>query len=191
MSPKDSTPRPEQGQTALDELVWASSRLSEAVEALARASGLARGDAAQGPPDEPPPAVAARLGVELSGVHSDVAGLPSMLRRAPPFVLNLGYGAESPFLVVVRRDLWGALVVLGPDGRRGRVSVAEVSERLCGPLVAWTRPGSRRAAGRRPAPASSPSASPRPGSAGVCSCGRRPGRAPWRSPETPGSCRRS
>jgi ATP-binding cassette subfamily B protein len=116
------------------DFVWGPERLSEAIEALARAAGLARPDASTAPPDEPALAVATRLGVELHPVHCDVAGLREMLRRAPPFVLPLGYGATAPMLAVVRRGVFGSLIVLGPDGRRGRVPVEDITRRLCGPL---------------------------------------------------------
>ena len=116
------------------DFVWGPERLSEAIEALARAAGLARPDASTAPPDEPALAVATRLGVELHSVHCDVAGLREMLRRAPPFVLPLGYGATAPMLAVVRRGVFGSLIVLGPDGRRGRVPVEDITRRLCGPL---------------------------------------------------------
>ena len=121
---------------AWDALTWPSERLGEAIEALSRACGLARADASTAPPDEPPPAVATRLGVELHAVHCDVAGLQGMLRSAPPFVLTLGYGASDSMLAVVRRASFGALIVLGPDGRRGRVPVEDITKRLCGPLEA-------------------------------------------------------
>ncbi|MCK6519371.1 hypothetical protein L6R46_30425, partial [Myxococcota bacterium] len=108
--------------------------MGEAVEALSRVCGLARSDAGTAPPDEPPLAATARLGVELCSVHCDVAGLGQMLRSAPPFVLPLGYGPSAPILAVIRRGLFGALIVLGPDGRRGRVPVDEITALLCGPL---------------------------------------------------------
>lgn len=133
-----SPPAPEaQSNTELPawrSLAWGAERMGEAVEALSRVCGLARSDAGTAPPDEPPLAATARLGVELCSVHCDVAGLGQMLRSAPPFVLPLGYGPSAPILAVIRRGLFGALIVLGPDGRRGRVPVDEITALLCGPL---------------------------------------------------------
>lgn len=140
MSPSGAAPTSNTEDSAWARAIWAPTRLGEAVEALSRASGLASAGAGTAPPDEPPPAVAARLGLELHAVHCDVAGLKQLLRSAPPFLLPLGYGAAVPMLAVIRRGLGGALIVLGPDGRRARVPVAALTARLLGPLEAYAAP---------------------------------------------------
>jgi ATP-binding cassette subfamily B protein len=128
--------------TALDAVLWPAARLSEALDALAAASGLAsrREGSAPAPSlgrvdDEGVDRAARALGVEAQAVQSAYADVERMLRGCGPALLRIPGGGETRLLAVLgcrgRR-----LRVLNPDGTTRHVALAEVREALCQPLEA-------------------------------------------------------
>lgn len=128
--------------TALDRALWPAARLSEALHALAAASGLAaaRGGDARIPAvasvdGETVDRAARALGVEAQAVQSPYADVERMLRGCGPALLRVPHAGETRLLAVLgcRGD---RLRVVDPDGATRRVPLAEVRAALCGPLEA-------------------------------------------------------
>jgi ATP-binding cassette, subfamily B, bacterial len=131
-----------QGVTALEPLAWPMARLGEALEALARYSGLLR-HSVETP--RPPAglecasgeevgswleATASWLGLETEPVEVPYAEVEHLVRGAGPALLQLP-GAEPPGFLVLLRGQWHRVTLLGPDLVRHRVATEIIRTALC------------------------------------------------------------
>jgi ATP-binding cassette subfamily B protein len=138
--------------SSIDDLVWPSSRIAEAIALTARASGLDVDDAPRsGRPaggHAPTPsgatsgaaalrfavATAEELALEAELVSSSYRELDRCFRSIGPALIPV----EGGFLALLSRRA-GGLALLSPAGRVERRSVAEVRERAAGALEAKIR----------------------------------------------------
>jgi ABC-type multidrug transport system fused ATPase/permease subunit len=130
----------------LNTLAWPVARLGEALEAMARRSGLAPGEREslvppEGLTQEEAEALgawietaAAWLGLEAESVEVPYAEVKWLVRRAGPALLRLP-GAEAPRFVVLLGGRRG-VSVLGPDLRVHRLPLLAVRAALCRALEA-------------------------------------------------------
>ncbi|MGO9114649.1 MAG: ATP-binding cassette domain-containing protein [Thermoguttaceae bacterium] len=133
--------------TTLTELAWPAARLGEAMETLARRTGLAvpRGDAAAPPHslagtggeliDDWIEALAARLGLEAESVEAPHAEVRRLMTGAAPALLRLPGESEPRFLVLItgnRRHV----VLLSPELTAVPVRPDLIGELLCQPWEA-------------------------------------------------------
>lgn len=126
-------------------LLWPADRLGEALQALARESGLeigpeTRAEPSSGPADPGDPetlgswieAAAAGAGLEAEPVETSYAEIEALISRAAPALLRLPGGE---FLALAHSGRRSA-ALLGPDHRLHRVPVATVRAALCRELDA-------------------------------------------------------
>lgn len=130
----------------LESLSWPRERLGEALEGLARASGLSLPDEGQ-QLSAPPPmggqrdvlshwfeSAGAQLGLEVEGVKAPFLEVERMLRRSAPAVLRLpGGDATDRFLLILKTSAKHAHV-LSQSGARSRLEIASITEALREPL---------------------------------------------------------
>jgi ATP-binding cassette subfamily B protein len=123
-------------------LLWPADRLGEALQALARESGLEpRAEPPSGPPapealDSWMEAAAAGAGLEAEAVDTSYAEVEALIGRAAPALLRLpGEG----FLALARSGR-RSVTLLGPDHRLHRVPAATVRGALCRELDARIGP---------------------------------------------------
>jgi ATP-binding cassette subfamily B protein len=124
----------------LERVAWPGDRLAEALQVLARDSGLAARplDASGGPPAGDPEAAgrwievaAAAMGLEAEPVETAYAEVETMVRKASPAIVRL-QGSDGPcFLALAGTIGRRSVAVLDPEGRSRRVSVAGVRDALC------------------------------------------------------------
>jgi len=136
----------------LEELGWAPGQAGEALEALARRSGLlaAAGapepTAVEEPAADPGPAIeaaAGRLGVEVEPVGVFHGEALRLVRSCGPALLRIPNGSR-PFLLAVRRARRGRVEILGPDLRLHRVAAERVAGELRREAEAGVEPGIAR-----------------------------------------------
>lgn len=141
--------------TALLDATWPVSRLGEAIEAAARASGLPVRSA---PLPTPPPdlvrpgdallsrwieGAASTLGLEAEPVVTSYTALEPLVRGAGPAILRV-LGEEVRFLALAR-PRGGRVVLVGPDHRQRAVDPRVVGAALCATLEAPLAPPVERA----------------------------------------------
>jgi ATP-binding cassette subfamily B protein len=129
---------------------WPACRLGEAIDHLARQSGLAprRQEAAPLPYDAAGDDTrlgawiegsAARLGLEAEEVDSPYAATNDMLARTGPALIRLPGADEPRFLAVLRGDR-RRLTMLAPDQSQSQQPIEEIHAALCaeveGPVTA-------------------------------------------------------
>lgn len=135
----------------LDALCWPIARLGEGLEALARRSGLAHGEAAglvvPGDVAGGPPAAldawlhwaATRCGLDVESVQVGAADADSLVARAAPALLRIRREGAAGFLCILRAH-GRSLSVIGPDLRVHRCATQDVvgalRERLERPVAA-------------------------------------------------------
>src|ERR671928_368524 len=120
----------------LDALAWPAERLSEAVSALARLSGLKPAKLELAEPREPSAeeldrwigVAAAAMGLEAEPVETAYGEVEALVRQSAPALLRLPDG-EPRFLLLLAGG-WRTVRLLGPDLQPRRVDVAA----LCGAL---------------------------------------------------------
>lgn len=130
----------------LSSLAWPLSQLGEALQSLARHSGVP-----PLPPEVSAPhlglaaddatalsawleGTAAWLGLEVEPVETPYAEVATLLRRAGPALLRLP--GKTPRFLVLLHSTRRTVTLLGPDLRRHRYAVAGVREKLCQDLEA-------------------------------------------------------
>jgi ATP-binding cassette subfamily B protein len=136
----------------LTSLLWPADRLGEALQALARESGLeivpeTRAEPSSGPADPEDPealgswieAAAAGAGLEAEPVETSYGEIEALLGRAAPAFLRLP-GEESPQFLALARSGRRSAALLGPDHRLHRVPAATVRAALCRELDARIGP---------------------------------------------------
>lgn len=141
-----SGPRMSQGGR-LETITWPVSRLGEAMEALALASGLAvRQVDLPAPPDDMegrweelaewwPAAVARALEMEAEPVETTYGEAADFLRGAAPALLQLKINGQLRLLPVLRGGKRRVTVITADAGRQ-RLRVDEIRAALCEPLEA-------------------------------------------------------
>jgi ATP-binding cassette, subfamily B, bacterial len=133
----------------LPDLRWPLSRAGEALDELARRSGLVvAAPELPAAPQTLDPAnpqelgrwvdwAARRLGVEAEAVATPLSGFDDLLRHAAPAILYAsGAAGDTPGFFVLLRARGGKLHLIGPDLTIQVLGVAQLTEALCAPLQA-------------------------------------------------------
>ncbi len=132
--------------SSLDAVAWPSSRLGEALAALARSAGLASPHDADAIASLPPPrgalaswltGAAETLGVDLDEVSCAYAELVGTIEALAPALVHLPSG---DIVVIVGRARRGRVAVLAPDGARVRLDAATVAHAMAAPDEARIAP---------------------------------------------------
>ncbi len=129
----------------LDSILWPIAKLSEALDALVRRSGLEADHAASEAP--PPPdhdaetldvwiaSYARRIGLEAEQIETPYPEAEALIRRAGP-ALFLTPGDDGPRLLAVQRARGRTMYIVGPDLKTHRQPLEAVRVLLCESLEA-------------------------------------------------------
>jgi len=113
----------------MNEYLWPSTRIAEAIEQLARASGLARDLHAQpGTASGSMESIALRLGLEAQAVETPYPDLESQLPRMAPAIIQIG----DSFLLLVRHS--PPITLLAPNGLKYTARSGDIRAALCSEL---------------------------------------------------------
>ncbi len=134
------------GAARLRDKAWPLTRLGDALETLAARAGLeprTLGNAAPPPADEAAlerwlGEAASWMGLELQETETPHVDAAALLRSCGPLLVRIEDGPSARFLAILggRR---GRVVLVGPDGARSTVSVADLHHALVTPLEAPLR----------------------------------------------------